>query len=74
MPQAPIAGRTPTAPCRCDKPEPGIVLEDKDGKVLETLCARCRGAIRPKEELGDDWAQYTPLFPIFPSWSSWGMP
>jgi hypothetical protein len=62
-----VINRTPTAPCRCDKPEPGTVLEDKDRKVLETLCARCRGVIRPREELEDDWAQYTSLFPIFPN-------
>jgi hypothetical protein len=63
-----ILNRVPTAPCLCDKPDPGIVLEDRDGKVLETLCARCRGATLPKEELGDDWAQYTSLFPIFLNW------
>ena len=62
-----MLNRVPTAPCRRDKPVPGIALEDGDGKVLETLCARCRGAIMPKEELGDDWAQYTSLFPIFPN-------
>jgi hypothetical protein len=50
-----IGERTPTAPCRCNKPVPGVVLEDKDGKILETLCAQCCGAIRLKEELGDDW-------------------
>jgi hypothetical protein len=72
MPEtAGIEGRTPTAPCRCGKPDPGIVLEDKDGKIIEMLCARCRGAIRPQEELGDDWMQYAQLFPIF---SNWGMP
>jgi hypothetical protein len=55
--------RTPTAPCRCDKPEPGMVLEDKDGKVLETLCARCHGVIRLQDESAHETqAQH---------WSSW---
>ena len=55
-----IEERALTAPCRCDKPVPGIVLEDKDGKIIETLCARCRGAIQPKEELGPitDFVEY----------------
>jgi hypothetical protein len=67
-----IGERTPTAPCRCNKPVPGAVLEDKDGKILETLCAQCRGAIRLKEEPGDTWAQYMP----FPLWGTtyWVMP
>jgi hypothetical protein len=44
-----ITGRRPTAPCRCDKPEPGVRLEDRDGKAIETLCAKCHGAIYSEE-------------------------
>jgi hypothetical protein len=52
MPEtAGIGWRTPTAPCRCANPEPGTVLEDQSGELIEILCAKCRGSIGPDAPL-----------------------
>jgi hypothetical protein len=45
-----VVNRTPTARCRCTNPEPGTVLEDQSGELIEILCVKCRGSIRQQEE------------------------